>query len=130
MSGLAPHLLTLEITESVLIRDEARMLAALNELRSLGVRLAIDDFGTGYSSLTYLHRLPIDELKIDGSFIRMLERSGPDVPLVDMMVRLGSALGLETVAEHIDSARKAEILRDLGCPYGQGFYFGAPVSRD
>jgi diguanylate cyclase (GGDEF)-like protein/PAS domain S-box-containing protein len=129
-SGLRPGLLTLEITESVLLHDETRMYNLLNELRSIGVRLAIDDFGTGYSSLTYLHRLPIDELKIDGSFIRTLERSGPDVPLVDMMVRLGAALGLDTVAEHIDSERKAEILRGLGCTYGQGFHFGRPVSRD
>jgi EAL domain-containing protein (putative c-di-GMP-specific phosphodiesterase class I) len=114
----------------VSLHDENRTFATLNELRALGVRLAMDDFGTGYSSLTYLHRLPIDELKIDGSFIRLLERNGRQIPLVDMMVRLGSALGLETVAEHIDSARKAEIVRDLGCTYGQGFYFGPPVSRD
>jgi EAL domain-containing protein (putative c-di-GMP-specific phosphodiesterase class I) len=126
-SGLPPALLTLEVTESVLIRDETRMLAVLDELRSLGVRIAIDDFGTGYSSLTYLHRLPINELKIDGSFVRTLEPSSDDHPLVEMMVRLGEALGFQTVAEHVDSAHKAEALRRMGCTFGQGFHFGRPT---
>jgi len=126
-SGLPPELLTLEVTESVLIRDEARMLAVLDELRTLGVRIAIDDFGTGHSSLTRLHRLPINELKIDGSFIRTLEPSTDDHPLVQMMVRLGDALRFDTVAEHVDSAHKAEVLRRMGCTMGQGFHFGRPT---
>jgi diguanylate cyclase (GGDEF)-like protein/PAS domain S-box-containing protein len=127
-SGLEPHLLTLEVTESVLVRDEQRMLMLLEELRGLGVRLAIDDFGTGYSSLTYLHRLPINELKIDGSFIQSLDPDGDEHPLVRMMVQLGAALGFDTVAEHIDSAHKADVLRRMGCTYGQGFHFARPTA--
>ena len=111
----------------MLIRDETRMLAALEELRTLGVRIAIDDFGTGYSSLTKLHRLPINELKIDGSFIRTLEPSSDDHPLVEMMVRLGEALRFDTVAEHVDSVHNAEALRRTGCTFGQGFHFGRPT---
>jgi diguanylate cyclase (GGDEF)-like protein/PAS domain S-box-containing protein len=126
-SGLPPDLLTLEVTESVLVRDEHRMLTALNELRALGVRIAIDDFGTGYSSLTYLHRLPINEIKIDGSFIRTLDPATDEHPLVRMMVQLGAALGFDTVAEHIDSQHKADVLRQMGCTYGQGFYFARPL---
>jgi len=129
-SALPPQLLTLEVTESVLVRDEDRMLTALNELRALGVRIAIDDFGTGYSSLTYLHRLPIHELKIDGSFIATLDPSREEHPLVGMMVQLGEALGFDTVAEHIDSEQKAEALQRMGCTYGQGFYFARPAPLD
>ena len=105
------------------------MLTALNELRDLGVRIAIDDFGTGYSSLTYLHRLPINELKIDGSFIRSLDPSIDEHPLVRMMVQLGAALGIDTVAEHIDSrAQGRSVLQRMGCTYGQGFHFGRPAA--
>ena len=129
-SELPPQLLTLEVTESVLVRDEIRMLGALHELRSLGVRIAIDDFGTGYSSLTYLHRLPIHELKIDGSFIATLDPANEEHPLVGMMVQLGQALGFDTVAEHIDSEQKAEALQRMGCTYGQGFYFARPAPLD
>jgi EAL domain-containing protein (putative c-di-GMP-specific phosphodiesterase class I) len=126
-SKLPPHLLTLEFTESVLIRDADRMVAAFEELRLLGVRLAIDDFGTGYSSLIYLHRLPLDELKIDASFIQTLDVSDDQHPLVAMMVQLGEALGLDTVAEGIDSAAKADVMRELGCTCGQGFHFARPA---
>ena len=129
-SELPPQLLTLEVTESVLVRDETRMLSAINELRALGVRIAIDDFGTGYSSLTYLHRLPIHELKIDGSFIATLDPSDEEHPLVGMMVQLGEALGFDTVAEHIDSQQKAQALQRMGCTYGQGFYFARPAPLD
>jgi diguanylate cyclase (GGDEF)-like protein len=129
-SELPPQLLTLEVTESVLVSHEDRMLTALHELRALGVRIAIDDFGTGYSSLTYLHRLPIHELKIDGSFIATLDPADEEHPLVRMMVQLGQALGFETVAEHIDSQQKAEALHRMGCTYGQGFYFARPAPLD
>jgi EAL domain-containing protein (putative c-di-GMP-specific phosphodiesterase class I) len=114
----------------VLVRDETRMLSAINELRGLGVRIAIDDFGTGYSSLTYLHRLPIHELKIDGSFIATLDPSDDEHPLVGMMVQLGHALGFDTVAEHIDSPEKADALQRMGCTYGQGFHFARPAPLD
>lgn len=125
-SGLPADLLTLEITESSLIRDAPRVQSVLRDVRSLGVRLAIDDFGTGYSSLTYLHELPIDELKIDGHFLHTLDPAAPDSPLLVMMVQLGNALGLVTVAEHIDSKAKADVLRQLGCTHGQGYHFGRP----
>ena len=127
-SGLAPALLTLEVTESVLdARRERACSPCSTSSAPSGVRIAIDDFGTGYSSLTYLHRLPIHELKIDGSFIRTLDPATDEHPLVRMMVQLGAALGFDTVAEHIDSEHKAEVLRRMGCTYGQGFYFARPL---
>ncbi len=126
-SGLAPSLLTLEITESVLLDDAERTLGALQDLRALGIRIALDDFGTGYSSLTYLHRLPIDELKIDQSFVRGLEARVTENTLLQMIVHLGRAFHLQVVAEGVDSELKLRVLQQLGCHFGQGFLFARPA---
>jgi diguanylate cyclase (GGDEF)-like protein/PAS domain S-box-containing protein len=129
-SGLPPGLLTLEITESVLLEDAQRTLLVLEELRALGVRIALDDFGTGFSSLTYLHILPIDELKIDQSFVRSLEAEVTENTLLQMIIHLGRAFGLRVVAEGVDSELKLHVLGQLGCHFGQGFLFARPEPLD
>jgi diguanylate cyclase (GGDEF)-like protein len=121
--GLAPQLLTLEITESVLLDDIDTALQILDALRRRGVRIALDDFGTGYSSLTYLDRLPIDELKIDQSFVQALDTQTPDRRLLETIIHLGQIFHVRVVAEGIDSTHKLRIVRQLGCHYGQGFLF-------
>jgi diguanylate cyclase (GGDEF)-like protein/PAS domain S-box-containing protein len=126
---LKPELLTLEMTESVLMSDSPNALARLGELRELGVRLAIDDFGTGYSSLSYLHRFPIDVLKIDRSFVDQLSQ-GADATLVSTIVRLGHTMNLETVAEGIERPDEMLLLRRQGCTTGQGFHFSPPIASD
>ena len=119
-------MVTLEITESVQLTTTAGASGTLDELHRFGVRLAIDDFGTGYSSLSYLHRLPIDELKIDKAFIDWLGPSPTVGALVIAIVAAGQALGVEVVAEGIDSGEKLRAVTAIGCRYGQGFLLGEP----
>jgi diguanylate cyclase (GGDEF)-like protein/PAS domain S-box-containing protein len=126
-TGLAPELLTLELTESVLMQDAEAATAVLVELKSLGVRLAIDDFGTGYSSLNYLRRFPIDELKIDRSFVASLDDGPTHSAVVLSILRLGETLQLETVAEGIEEASQLAALRGLGADLGQGYLFARPL---
>jgi diguanylate cyclase (GGDEF)-like protein/PAS domain S-box-containing protein len=126
-SGLCPELLTLEITESVLLRDVDAVLERLTALKRLGVRLAIDDFGTGYSSLSYLRRLPVDVLKIDRSFISGIENGAAENALVRSIVSLAQLLELRTVAEGIEDGQQLEALRALGVDSGQGFHFARPL---
>ncbi len=125
---LSPELLGLEITESVLVDDAAETVTLLDQLKALGVRIALDDFGTGYSSLTYLQQLPIDELKIDRSFVAVLEDESSDLVLLQMMVQLGRAFDLKVVAEGIDTDRKLRRIQRLGCHFGQGYLFARPAS--
>ena len=129
-TGLAPELLGLEITESVLVDDADETVVLLDELKALGVRIALDDFGTGYSSLTYLQQLPIDELKIDRSFVAVLEDEASDLVLLQMMVQLGRAFDLKVVAEGIDTDRKLRRIQRLGCHFGQGYLFARPAPFD
>jgi diguanylate cyclase (GGDEF)-like protein len=126
-TGLPPELLTLEMTESVLIDNREEGLANLTTLHDMGVRLAIDDFGTGYSSLSYLHRFPVDVLKIDRSFVERLSNGG-DTALVSTILRLGRSLNIETVAEGIERPQEMLMLRRQGCTTGQGFHFSPPVA--
>jgi EAL domain-containing protein (putative c-di-GMP-specific phosphodiesterase class I) len=126
-TGLAPELLTLELTESVLMQDAEAAIAMLSELKSLGVRLAIDDFGTGYSSLNYLRRFPIDELKIDRSFVASLDDGPTQSAVVLSILRLSETLHLETVAEGIEESSQLAVLRDLGADLGQGYLFARPL---
>jgi EAL domain-containing protein (putative c-di-GMP-specific phosphodiesterase class I) len=128
-SSLNPSALTLEITESVLL-DSQVVIGRLEELRALGVRIAIDDFGTGYSSLNYLLRFPVDTLKIAKAFIDGLGSSSEQERLVAAIVRLGSTLGLETVAEGIEEQSQRDRLRALKCQFGQGFFFSRPLPAD
>ena len=122
-SGLEPGNLVIELTESTMMHNTEANLARLRELKALGVRLAIDDFGTGYSSLAYLHRFPIDILKIDRSFVLRLVTEGEGPELARAVVGLGDTLGIETVAEGIESEAQAAALLTLGCVAGQGFLF-------
>jgi diguanylate cyclase (GGDEF)-like protein/PAS domain S-box-containing protein len=128
--GVAPGRLTLEVTETALMRDTARTMAALHALKALGVRLAIDDFGTGYSSLAYLQRFPVDLLKIDKTFVDGVARGGPDAALVRTVIALGQTLGLTTVAEGVETAAQREALAALGCTLGQGYLFARPLDAD
>jgi diguanylate cyclase (GGDEF)-like protein/PAS domain S-box-containing protein len=130
VSGLAPGNLVLELTESTIMQNTEVNLERFRELKALGVRLAIDDFGMGYSSLSYLHRFPIDILKIDRAFVsRLTERDGgPE--LARAVVMLGATLGLETVAEGIENEDQVKTLLDLGCVAGQGFLFAGSSSLD
>jgi diguanylate cyclase (GGDEF)-like protein/PAS domain S-box-containing protein len=125
---LSPRLLTLEITESVLVTDIEAMSNRLRELKGLGVLLAIDDFGTGYSSLSYLRRFPIDMLKIDKAFVDGIGRGREDAALANAIVKLSHTLQLHTVAEGIEEPEQATHLVALGCQDGQGYHFARPLA--
>ncbi|MDP9271452.1 MAG: EAL domain-containing protein [Chloroflexota bacterium] len=129
-TGLEPARLTLELTESVLMQDAEMTTATLGALKQLGVRLAIDDFGTGYSSLSYLRRFPIDELKIDQSFVATVSVGPEQSALVRSIVKLGAVLHLDTVAEGIENAGQLSELRKLGADLGQGYFFARPMNAD
>jgi EAL domain-containing protein (putative c-di-GMP-specific phosphodiesterase class I) len=126
--GIGGESLWLEITETSLLSDVKGVMAALTDLRSLGIRLAVDDFGTGYSSLTYLKRFPVEAIKIDRSFVSGLGHNEDDSAIVDAVVRLGSALNLTVVAEGVETKDQARALQALGCGRGQGYLFGRPVA--
>ncbi len=126
-SALDPGNLVVEIKESVLMQNSEAVLATLNGLRLQGVRIAIDDFGTGLSSLSYLHRFPIDILKIDRSFVEQLGRLEDGAGLARAIITLGETLGLEVVAEGIESEEQQRELVGLGCVAGQGYYYSKPA---
>ena len=127
-SRLDPACLTLEITESVLVRDIDATIAAFRALKSLGIRLAIDDFGTGYSSLSYLRQFPIDILKIDQSFVASLDEGTDSSALVRSILNLSATLQLDTVAEGIETAEQRSALESLGANRGQGYLFARPMT--
>jgi EAL domain-containing protein (putative c-di-GMP-specific phosphodiesterase class I) len=129
-SGLDPRNLTLEITESVLVKDVDATVTAFRALKSLGIRLAIDDFGTGYSSLSYLRQFPIDILKVDRSFVAGLDGSKDSLALVRSILNLSSTLRLDTVAEGIETTVQRQALRGLGAQRGQGYLFARPMGPD
>jgi diguanylate cyclase (GGDEF)-like protein/PAS domain S-box-containing protein len=125
-SGVPPELIGLEITESAIMEDIDATASAMHELKELGVALIIDDFGTGYSSLTHLKRFPVDELKVDRSFVAGLCGSGKDGAIVNAVIALAHSLDLTAVAEGVETAAQRARLHDLGCDVGQGYYFGRP----
>jgi predicted signal transduction protein with EAL and GGDEF domain len=127
VTGLAPDRLSLEITESAFADDPARALDVLQRLKQLGVRLELDDFGTGYSSLTYVRMFPIDALKIDRSFVKGLCECPEDAAIVEAVISMGRALGVNVVAEGVESEDQAALLQTLGCTLAQGFLFSRPV---
>jgi diguanylate cyclase (GGDEF)-like protein/PAS domain S-box-containing protein len=126
-AGLPADCLVLEMTESVLMDHSEENLGYFMALKGMGVRLAIDDFGTGYSSLSYLHRFPVDVLKIDRSFVDALGDSLSDRALVTTIVQLGRTLHMRTVAEGIETEAQAAALEEMGCEFGQGYYFSRPI---
>jgi len=127
---LDPSRLQLELTESTVMSDPARTIGILRRLRATGVGLAIDDFGTGHSSLAYLTNLPATELKIDKSFVSAMETDPASRTVVRSIIDLGRNLGLEVLAEGIETAHQLESLREMGCHLGQGYLFSRPVPVD
>jgi diguanylate cyclase (GGDEF)-like protein/PAS domain S-box-containing protein len=125
-TGIKPELLDLEITETALIDESKATVDALLKLKSLGIRISLDDFGTGYSSLNYLQRLPIDTLKIDRSFIDKLASNGDQGKIVETILLLGGNLGIDVVAEGIETAEQLAKLKTINCRKGQGFLFSRP----
>jgi diguanylate cyclase (GGDEF)-like protein/PAS domain S-box-containing protein len=126
-TDLAPGSLVMEITESMLMDDAEHNVDVLRRLQDLGVSIAVDDFGTGYSNLAYLKRFPVDWLKVDKSFVDGLGESPETTAIVEAMVSLATAMGMQTVAEGIESTGQADLLRALGCELGQGYYFSEPL---
>ena len=126
-SGLDPGALTLEITETTLMRDAQETVRRLTEMKDLGVRVAIDDFGTGYSSLAHLRQFPVDALKIDRSFITGLAHNKEGESLIRTLVQLGKALSIETIAEGIEQPNELSMLQEESCDGGQGFLFARPL---
>ena len=127
-SGVSSQQLGLEMTESSLITDPSTALEVLSSLRRLGVSLLMDDFGTGYSSLHHLHTLPFDVLKIDRSFVMRMGEGEQPLQIVRTIVELARVMGMDVVAEGVETAEQYQLLRKLGCRYGQGFLFSRPVT--
>jgi diguanylate cyclase (GGDEF)-like protein/PAS domain S-box-containing protein len=129
-TGLPPELLELEITESVTMENPEHAAALLRKLKALGIRLAIDDFGTGYSSLSYLKRFPIDNVKIDRSFIKDIPHDQDDVAITQAVIAMAHSLRLKVIAEGVESEDHLRFLREHGCDEAQGYLFGAPMPAD
>jgi len=127
--GMAPEQLKLELTEGVLMNDSARTRGWISDLKRRRIKISIDDFGTGYSSLGYLHQFDVDEIKIDRSFVIEMLTERRSMEIVRAVIGLARGLGLNTVAEGIESPEQAAVLRAAGCDYGQGYYFARPLAE-
>lgn len=127
-TGIKPYCLKLEITESAVMENAETVISMLKELKEIGVQLSIDDFGTGYSSLSYLHRFPIDTLKIDRSFVSTMEDGSENGEIVRTVIALAKTLGMNVVAEGIETVHQLHQLQILKCEYGQGYLFSPPVT--
>ena len=127
---LPPEFLELELTESCLMTDPVQASALLREIREVGVRIAIDDFGTGYSSLTYLHEFPLNALKIDKNFVQSVESNDRGGPISKMIIGLGQNLGLEVIAEGVETEGQLEYMREHGCDVAQGYLYARPESPE
>jgi len=128
--GVGVEWLCLELTESSVMHEVQRSMASLQRLRDLGLRLSVDDFGTGYSSLAQLKKLPIHELKIDKSFVLKLDQSEDDRVIVHSTIELGHNMGLEVVAEGVETEASRAVLCELGCDMVQGYLLAKPISAD
>ena len=129
-TGVSPNHLELEITETSIMNDPQRVIRTLNQIRRLGAHFAIDDFGTGYSSFTYLTKLPVSCIKIDKSFVQTIETDRDNSVVVKSIIDLGHNLGLNVVAEGVETANAKNLLRAFHCDEGQGFYFCRPIPAD
>ncbi|TKS60924.1 MAG: GGDEF domain-containing response regulator [Nitrospira sp.] len=129
-TGLAPRSLVLEVTETVMMENAEAALATLTQLKNRQLRISIDDFGTGYSSLSYLQRLPIDNLKIDQSFIAHMKSDGESLEIVRSIITLAHSLGKHVIAEGVETGEQLALLRSLGCEYGQGYLFSKPLESE
>jgi len=126
-TGVDPTNVTLELTESMVMQDVSSTLVALRALKSLGVSISLDDFGTGYSSLSYLRRFPIDELKIDKSFINDIHDNADDAAIASAIIAMAISLGLNVVAEGVERKEQVDLLLKMRCGQVQGYYFGRPL---
>ncbi|HUF79709.1 MAG TPA: EAL domain-containing protein, partial [Burkholderiales bacterium] len=129
-TGLPAQRLDLEITESVIIQHSEEVIARFEALDDMGVRISIDDFGTGYSSLSYLKRFAIHQLKIDQSFVRDISSDPDDAAIVSAIIAIAHSLGLQVVAEGVETPEQLAFLKSLGCDAGQGYYFSKPVPAE
>jgi len=129
-AGVEAHTLALDITESVLIGASEHNAQALEALKKMGIRLSLDDFGTGYSSLSYLKRLPVDRVKVDRTFVKGLGENATDTAVVRMIIDLCHILGVEVLAEGVETSEQAVLLKDMGCDLGQGYYFARPLRSE
>jgi predicted signal transduction protein with EAL and GGDEF domain len=128
-TGLAPGQLKLELTESLMVHDVEDIIGKMKAIRPLGVRFSLDDFGTGYSSLSYLKRLPLDQLKIDQSFVRDLLTDPNDAGIARTVVALGQTLGLDVIAEGVETDAQRQCLAEMGCRVYQGYFFSRPLKN-
>ncbi|MGQ0694291.1 MAG: putative bifunctional diguanylate cyclase/phosphodiesterase [Nitrospiraceae bacterium] len=129
-TGLDPRSLTLEVTETVMMENAEVALATLAQLKGRQLHISIDDFGTGYSSLSYLQRLPIDNLKIDQSFIAPMKPAGESLEIVRSIITLAHSFGKHVIAEGVETGEQLALLRSLGCEYGQGYFFSKPLESE
>lgn len=127
-TGILPQRLVIELTETAIMEDIEQAVEILHAIKALGVRVALDDFGTGYSSLSVLSTLPVDKLKIDQSFVRAIETDHASRAIIDAVIALANSLGLELVAEGIETEAALDYLRERGCHLGQGYYFSRPLA--
>ena len=121
-----PQRLKLEITESIILVNVEKIIEAMNALRELGISFSMDDFGTGYSSLSYLQRLPLSQLKIDKSFVRDLAIDNNDAVIIRTILALGNSLGINVIAEGVETELQRDYLASVGCQFFQGYLFGKP----
>lgn len=128
-AGIDPGLMTLELTEHMMARNPERVVERMNELKAIGIRFSLDDFGTGYSSLSQLNHFPFDEVKIDGSFVAAIETSKPNRALIEAILGISAALGLDSVAEHVGSPFQMAFLKERGCQRFQGYFFHPPMAQ-
>ena len=128
ISGLAPHRLIIELTESSFIGDEAELLQKMDKLRGLGVSIVLDDFGTGYSSLGYLARFRMDKIKVDQSFVRNIAKSDTNQAILRSIKVLADGFGIKVLCEGVETESDLRVVQQLGCHEIQGFYFGKPQS--
>jgi EAL domain-containing protein (putative c-di-GMP-specific phosphodiesterase class I) len=126
-TGLDPHSLELEVTESVLMKNSEAAVSILKAVRDIGIRVSVDDFGTGYSSLSYLRRFPLDALKIDQSFLQKIHMAPDNSTIVSAIIGLGRALGLRVIAEGVESLEELAFLKANDCDEAQGYYFSRPI---
>ncbi|MGB3508828.1 MAG: EAL domain-containing protein [Microcoleaceae cyanobacterium] len=127
LTNLEPHSLRLEITETTIMENEQIVMRILSDLKTLNVQLNIDDFGTGYSSLSRLRNFPIDTLKIDRSFVMTMDRESENLEITKAIISMASSLGIDVIAEGVETAAQLSLLRNLQCKYGQGYFFSKPV---
>jgi EAL domain-containing protein (putative c-di-GMP-specific phosphodiesterase class I) len=129
-AGVSPSRLKLELTESVVLERVDEVIARMQRLKSEGITFSLDDFGTGYSSLSYLKRLPLDQIKIDQSFIRDIISDRNDAAIVRAILAIGQSLGITVIAEGVETEAQRDLLLEYGCVYFQGYLFGRPVPME